>query len=131
MYTIPRLTVLLRYLIVCGLVGILGTTGYAVASGNTLQPNTGGDGQGGISGYAVTNVSYVLHAANPTQLAAVSFDVIGVARPAAVRVQLVSSSAVWYACSAVPATAERFTCATTLPRPTLADLDALRVVAAS
>lgn len=99
---------------------------YAFAAANTVPNTRAGDGTGTVSGYNVTNVVYTLNGSDPSKLDSVAFD-LGAAA-VQVQVQLVSSGT-WYACALDTGTV--WECDTTTPTLNVADIDQLRVVAAS
>jgi hypothetical protein len=99
---------------------------YAFAAANTVPDTKAGDGTGAVSGYDVTDVVYTLNGTDPSKLDSVAFD-LGAAA-AQVQVQLVASGT-WYACALDTGTV--WTCDTTSPALNVADIDQLRVVAAS
>jgi hypothetical protein len=109
---------------------VAGSIGYAFAASNTGLSGAGGDGAGLISGYTVSDISYSLHASDPTRLDAVSFAIDAGAAVPSVVVKLVSDSDEWHACAIstaqVPA---RATCALG-GSVAVAEVDEVRVVAA-
>ncbi len=52
---------------------------YAFAAANTVPESKAGDGTGVISGYAVSNIHYILDASNPTIIDTVTFQLDDVA----------------------------------------------------
>jgi len=78
---------------------ILAALTFAYAAANTVPPSSAGDGDAAISGYAVSNVHYVLNSSNPAVIDAVQFTLTGAATPATVRVKLVDPGGAWYSCS--------------------------------
>lgn len=99
---------------------------YAFAAANTVPDTKAGDGSGAVSGYTVTSVVYTLNGTDPSLLDEVSFDLGAAATQ--VQVQLVASGT-WYACALNAGTV--WDCNTTSPALNVADIDQLRVVAAS
>lgn len=127
-YRIPTL----RVAIALGVLVLLSATAYGFAASNTVPENGAGDGQGTISGYAVTNITYTLNATTPTILDQVDLDVdpsAGAEPPTTVRVKLVSSGSTWYDCDA-PTTGSTWTCDTTSPSVNASAVNQLQVVAA-
>ena len=53
---------------------ILSAATYGFAAANTVASGAAGEGSGGISGYAVTNVQYTLNPGDPTLFTNVSID---------------------------------------------------------
>jgi len=62
-----------RVLLVTLLLFVLAGATYAFAADNTVADSFAGDGEGGISGYDVTNIHYTL-AVNPENIGSVSFE---------------------------------------------------------
>lgn len=62
-----------RVLLVTLLLFVLAGATYAFAADNTVADSFSGDGEGGISGYDVTNIHYAL-AANPANIGSVAFE---------------------------------------------------------
>jgi uncharacterized protein (DUF885 family) len=93
----------------------------AFTASNTGGPS--GEGAGAISGYKISNVSYQLDSANPTQLAAISFS-LAPASATTAQIRL-SSDGPWYRCTVAMYTA---TCQT--PGQPVTHIAALDVVAA-
>ena len=71
-----------RVLAALGFGAIVAVTASGFAAANTVPTSKGGDGAGSISGYAVSNIKYVLNASDPRNIDSVTFDV-DVAPPAA------------------------------------------------
>jgi hypothetical protein len=121
-----------RYLLVLIIALIVATGVLGFAASNTVPVSGAGDGSGGISGYTVSNISYVL-AADPSQVAGVTFAVDrndpGENMPTTVKIQI-SPSAAWTACSLSGGTGPwAFTC--TLGTPvSVVTASSLHVVAA-
>lgn len=85
-----------------GLVLLLSLAAYGFAAANTLPETGAGDGQNTISGYTVTNVTYVLNSTTPSTIDSVSFDIAptaGASAPTTVKVKLVSGSSTWFGCT--------------------------------
>jgi hypothetical protein len=53
---------------------VLSAATYGFAAANTVPDGVAGEGSGGISGYTVTNVNYLLDSNDPTSFDSVSFD---------------------------------------------------------
>jgi len=64
-----------RNLVVLGLLVIIAGAVYGFAAANTVKESAAGDGEGDISGYTITNISYDLDADDPSLLDSVSFNV--------------------------------------------------------
>lgn len=62
----------IRVLFVVAIMFVLAGATYAFAAANTVPDSFAGDGSGTVSGYAVSNIHYVL-AANPVNIASVTF----------------------------------------------------------
>ncbi len=105
---------------------VFATTTYAFAASNTVPDHQAGDGAGVISGYGITNVAYTL-AANPQQIASVSFDLN--ADAGTVKIKLVSTGSTWYNCTVVHSGNYTATCLTA--GATVLSADELRVVASN
>jgi hypothetical protein len=72
-----------------------------IATGHVLTApaaGTRGEGAAGISGYTVSSVHYVPRAGDPSQLAAVSFD-ISPATATSVRAKVRAAGGTWYQCT--------------------------------
>lgn len=104
--------------------GALALGAYAYTAANTVPATSAGSGSGAISGYAVSNVQYVLNATTPTDIDSVTFDVSPTVA-AVVRAQLVTAGP-FYSCIN---TAGSVSCDTTSPQATVAAADQLTVVA--
>jgi hypothetical protein len=114
-----------KWFVIIFVVLILGTTGFAFASSNMVIAAKDGDGSGAISGYAVSNIHYVL-SADPSRIELVSFSLDAPATT--VKVRLISSTANYYVCSNT--SANNWGCSLSSPAVSLADANELRVVAA-
>jgi len=101
---------------------VLASITYAFAAANTMPagPIGAGEGEKAVTGYTISNVQFTL-AADPSELASVSFDITPV--PGTVRVQLVDTTGVWYDCTEAANT----TC--TLTGATVLSADQFRVIA--
>lgn len=103
---------------------------YGFAAANTVPESGAGDGEGDISGYTASDITYTLNATDPTMIDAVSFSLApsaGADDPVTVKAKLVSSSTTWFDCSLSGAT---WTCDTSAGSVTVLSADELRVVAA-
>jgi hypothetical protein len=107
---------------------VVAVAGYAFTATNTIASGgAAGDGSAAITGFTVTNVRYQL-AANPTNLAGVTFTVAPAAT--SVRAKVQSAATVYTTCSIAGGTA--VTC--TFPigsQPTVVSANQLRVIATS
>jgi hypothetical protein len=112
-----------RTVIALMLVLILSVAVYGFAAANTVPASTAGDGEGTISGYAISGIAYTLNGTNPGNVDAVTFT-INPAAAGTVRVKLVAAGTTWYNCTN---TGGAVSCATT--GATAASADQLRVVA--
>ncbi len=121
---INRRTALLGLLLV-----ILATAGFGFAAGNTVDPSRAGDGEGAITGFDITDITYDVNTTNPSMLSTVSFTVNnGSVVPSDVWVTLVDGSTTWDDCTAASGASmpADFTCAVNVA---VVDADLLRVVA--
>ena len=62
-----------RILALLALAVVMSAATYGFAAANTVPAGVAGEGQGAISGYAVSSVVYALDNSDPTQFASVSF----------------------------------------------------------
>lgn len=109
---------------------IVAVTAYGFAASNTVPATNAGDGESTISGYTVSNVTYVLNSTNPDKLDSVSMSIAadnGGAVPANVKVQL-TSGGTWY--TAALGTGNTWSVDLTTASVTATSVDNLRVVAA-
>ena len=115
-----------RRLLVIGLFGLLAVLSYGFAASNSVPDSNAGDGQGAITGYAVSNVHYTLNASTPTVTSSVSFT-LAPALPAGgtARISL-DSGATWLPDGACTGTST-MTCTAAV---SVVSLSSLRVVAA-
>jgi hypothetical protein len=72
---------------------VIATSAYGFAAANTVPDSKAGDGTGTVSGYTVTNVTYVLEASDPSKIDTVTFTLDAAADT--VQVQLVTGGS-WY-----------------------------------
>ena len=96
---------------------------YAFTASNTVPTSKAGDGNAAISGYTVTNVSYVL-ASNPANIDKVTFTLSDTA--ATVKAKVVSASTTYDSCSNTGGNSWSCDFATD---PTVLSADDLRVIA--
>lgn len=118
-----------RTLALFGLVLLLSLAAYGFAASNTVPATAAGDGQGTISGYTVSSISYTLNATTPSTIDSVSFSISptsGGSAPATVKAKLVSGSSTWFSCSNTSGT----TWSCTLTGITASAADELRIIAA-
>lgn len=110
---IRRLSALAALFLVC----------LAVAASLTVPATRSGDGAGGISGYRVSDIRYVLDGSDPASLSRVEFSLDDLAGEAAINLQ--DSSGAWHLCSRISGNLWR--CQTS--GQSVAAATALRVVA--
>jgi len=118
----------IRYLAVVMLVLIVAASAYAFAAANDVPESGAGDGNSTISGYTVTNVTYVLNSTNPANIDTAKFNVAptaGASAPVTVKIQLITNGS-WFGCSVVSGT--QWSCA--ISGVTALAANNLRVVAA-
>jgi hypothetical protein len=117
-----------RYLTIALLLLTVAASAYAFAAANVVPESGAGDGEETISGYTVTDVTYVLNSSNPANIDTVKFDIeptAGASAPVTVKVQLVTGGS-WFGCSV--ATAPQWSCS--ISGVTALQANNLRVVAA-
>lgn len=102
----------------------IATAVYSFAASNTVPSTYLGEGAGTITGYTVSNISYVLNLSNPSNLDEVHFTLDNAA--ITVKIKLVATGSDFYDCSLNAGTWE---CPTTSPQATAASADELRVIA--
>lgn len=99
---------------------IFAVGGAAFTAVNTVPATSAGEGAAAISGFAVTNIAYVLDPTNPPNVTSVTFtatanngDAVNVALQTFV--EFVNASGNWYACTRVGgvAPAHNLSCDTT------------------
>lgn len=112
-----------RRLLILLLGAALFPVGSAYTASNTFAGGSAGQGAGGVSGYAVSNIHFTADAADPTRIAGVSFA-IAPAAATSVEVQL-SPGTPWFMCTNAGGSV---TCATP-SEPAVASATALNVVA--
>ena len=84
---------------------------FAFTATNTVEASKAGSGSGGITGYAVSAVDYVLNSTDPSTIDSVSFTLDTAPKAGStVKIQLVPTTGAWYDCTVVDADA---TCTTT------------------
>jgi hypothetical protein len=76
---------------------LIGAATFAAAASNTVPTSRAGDGNGAISGYTVTNVSYTLSASDPSVIDLWTFDLNAAA--SVVKSKVVSSSTTYVNCT--------------------------------
>lgn len=78
-----------RRLVALAVFAIVAMSAFGFAAANTMPANTrAGDGNSGISGYKVTNISYGLDGSVPANIAKVDFDLNHPATAANVKVAI-------------------------------------------
>ncbi|MGD0878999.1 MAG: hypothetical protein ABSA01_12760 [Anaerolineales bacterium] len=101
----------LRIFIIVIVVFAFATVAYASAAANTVPTSKAGDGNGVVSGYAVSAIHYNLNATNPTTIDSVTFTLdTAPAAGGTLKILLVSGGSTWYGCTFV---ATAVTCTTT------------------
>jgi hypothetical protein len=122
-----------RYLLVLIIALIVATGVLGFAAGNTVPNTAAGDGNGGISGYVVTNVKYNLETSDATHIASVTFDLAGTVAPVTVKAKLVSSSTTYASCSvgALASGVYPATCSFGAGTQSVTSADDLRIIALS
>jgi hypothetical protein len=111
---------------------IVAVTAYGFAASNTVPDTNAGDGEGTISGYTVSNVTYTLNSTDPSLLDSVSMTITpdnGGTAPTTVKVQLVNGGT-WYDADG-SGTSWSVDLSAVTPSVTAASVDNLRVVAAN
>jgi hypothetical protein len=88
----------IKLFLVIMLVMIFASASYAFAASNTVPSSKAGDGASAISGYAVSNVLYVLNT-DPTKLDQIKFTLDSAATT--VKTRLVSGVGTWFACTVI------------------------------
>ncbi len=119
-----------RWILAATFALIIAGAAYGFAASNTVSASGAGDGAGTISGYTVSNITYVLNSTNPANLDSVNFDVTPAGtnpQPATVKVQVVTSGT-WYSASFVSGTG--WTVDLSSSSVTASSVNNLRVVAA-
>jgi Tfp pilus assembly protein PilV len=112
-----------RIAVILAAAAALAFAAYAFTASNTVPTSKAGDGNNTISGYAVTNVAYVL-ASNPATIDKVTFTLDAAA--GTVKAKVVSSSSTYADCSNTGGTNWSCDFATD---PTVLSADELRVIA--
>ena len=115
-----------KFLLVIMAIGIfaIATAVYSFAASNTVPNTYLGEVAGTISGYEVSNITYVLNSSNPSNLDEVQFTLDHAA--STVKIKLVAAGSDFYDCSLNTGTWE---CPTTSPQATVVSADELRVIA--
>jgi hypothetical protein len=109
------------------LTALLAVAAYAFTASNTVPDTLAGDGSGDITGYAVSNVHYVL-ASNPANVDYWTFDLNDAA--GTVQSKVVSASASYVSCANSGGMSWRCDPAAGV-EPTVLAADELRVIATS
>ena len=102
---------------------------YGFAAANTVPDSGAGDGEGTISGYTISNITFTLNSSNPGNIDSVAFDISsdgGLGDPSTVKIEMEGGSGTWYDCSVASGHA---TCDTSSPAQDVAGATSLRVVA--
>lgn len=107
---------------------ILAAAVYGFAAGNTVPDSHAGDGDGGVSGYTVSNISYTLDSSDPTKVASVSFSLDNTASDVYAAVGDNASPTNWTWSNACSLSGSTWTC-TFATEPSVLDIYRLRVVA--
>jgi len=97
---------------------------YSFAATNTVPATRLGEGAGVISGYAVSNIQYILNATTPSDLDRVDFTLDNPATT--VKIKLVAAGSTFYDCALNAGTWE---CPTLVPQATVIAADELTVIA--
>lgn len=89
----------IRFMAIFALVLVLAGATYAFAAANTVPTSKAGDGSGGITGYTVSAIHYILNGANPGTIDSVTFtlDTAPVAG-STIRIKLFAAGT-WYSCT--------------------------------
>jgi hypothetical protein len=121
---------------IAAIIGLLAAGTYAFTNTNTVGATRAGQGEGTISGYAVTNILYTSSATNPHKLQQVEFDLDQAASTVRVSITNAADNVVtgatgqtWYNCTGL---LNHWTCslgATDLLRPEISAANELDVVA--
>lgn len=89
-----------RNLVVLGLLVIIAGAVYGFAATNTVNKSAAGDGEGDISGYTITNISYDLDTDDPSLLDSVSFNVVAADVDAGAATEVAAQIAgEWFTCA--------------------------------
>jgi predicted Fe-Mo cluster-binding NifX family protein len=100
---------------------------YGFAAGNTVPVSKAGDGEGTVSGYTISAVTYTLNTTNPGNIDSVSFTTSpAVTAGSTIKIKLVNAGTTWFTCSGAGTTS--ITCTTT--GADVLSADKLRVVIA-
>jgi hypothetical protein len=101
---------------------------YGFAASNTVPASAAGDGSAAISGYAVTNVHYVLNGTDPSLISSMTFTVApAVPAGGSVNVKLITTGTTYTSCTVASGT--NVTC-TFGAGVSVLSADQLRVIAA-
>lgn len=63
-----------KWVMVLLMVLVLMVAAYAFAASNTVPASSAGDGEGAVSGYTVSSITYGLDATDPSKITSVSFS---------------------------------------------------------
>lgn len=114
-----------KRLLSLGLLALLAVVTYGFAAANTVPATVGGDGQSGVTGYAVSNVHYVLDTTNPSNVNQVTFTLAPAMVPGgSIRISVNGTTFITAPCTGTSSV----TC--NLTGVTAGSLSSLRVVAA-
>jgi len=86
-----------RYLLAVAAAALVAPAAYAFTASNTVPGSNAGSGSGSISGYTVSNVSYTLAAANPSNVDKVTFTLD--ASASVVKAKVVAATATYTDCT--------------------------------
>jgi hypothetical protein len=103
---------------------LIGAATFALAASNTVPTSRAGDGNGAITGYTVTNVSYSLLASDPSLIDLWTFDLNAAA--SVVKSKVVASSTTYVNCTNTSGTTWQCDPAT---NPTVLSANQLDVIA--
>jgi len=84
-----------RRLAVMAIFSVVAVSAFGFAAANTVPASHAGDGNGAITGYAVSNISYTLDSGDPSTIDSVDFTL---APTDATSVQIYLDGA-WYTCT--------------------------------
>jgi hypothetical protein len=112
------------------LAGAIGIAGFAFTASNTVPDTKAGDGEKAVTGYAVTNVHYVLDGTNPTKANAVKFTLDSAPTSGGTFKAQLDSTGGWYDCAVDVIVPTNATCATTSPQLLVKPIDTLHIVIA-
>lgn len=90
-----------RRLAVMAIFAVVAVSAFGFAAANTVPGSNAGDGDGAITGYTVSAISYTLDGTDPSLLDAVDFTLNAAAASANVKVQF-NNTGSWYDCTGGP-----------------------------